>query len=703
MHPAPTRPTPRHQRLPTARNLRPRSGDTDTDGLDTADGNHSDRTIDEIDQALSAINPNFDPYDLSNGYATNCGHTSANLNDFLNGHPLAEAPGGSTLSLAEMQARTGTPQVPMTTDQIADTLRALGPGSHCVVGIDRTHGAGHWFNAYFDGTDVWSLDAQNHTRSPWPPFEPTASLWDASIPAQHVVPVATPDAAATAGTTATDAPATPDATITPPAASDTAPVPDGASSSDGAAEKAGPSETAQPAGSDASRDAARPWNEELGDPVLSGADHGPGWQRVDDRVDTNPIDPHYGDVRPDGESGHLADAYAHPGTVPDEISHLITDPDAPYGRGPDGEPYSRTEWEARYTNAEGRPIYPGNDGGTPGSFVEFHDLDEFMRHYGDQLDRMGGPWGAFLSFPGTPFEYRSLPPSNLSDPYFTYGLGGRLPDGVRIEVSEIAPAFGHSGGGLQVRVLGPDGPISVNDLRKAGVLHGPLAGAADAMDPTGGDRTGAAPRAGVDGTSTGGADASSADAPEASVSEGDASDTAAPVDITVGDPSLSWGGDAGYVDIVGVLDTPVPQPPIGAMDPSTVVFDIPADAHVFWSGRTELTVNGATGQYGSAGIAAGLAEPRDATTLEMYLRDHQIAMPAWDGTPEVAEIWGQVSQKYAEAAHGDVRVVLGRDLRPGNVWETYEFDALRANPAVTRIIAIDPGSGAMRLLFERQA
>jgi hypothetical protein len=139
------------------------------------------------------------------------------------------------------------------------------------------------------------------------------------------------------------------------------------------------------------------------------------------------------------------------------------------------------------------------------------------------------------------------------------------------------------------------------------------------------------------------------------------------------------------------------------MDPSTVVFDIPADAHVFWSGRTELTVNGATGQYGSAGIAAGLAEPRDATTLEMYLRDHQITMPAWDGTPEVAEIWGQVSQKYAEAAHGDVRVVLGRDLRPGNVWETYEFDALTSNPAVTRIIAIDPGSGAMRLLFERQA
>jgi hypothetical protein len=247
----------------------------------------------------------------------------------------------------------------------------------------------------------------------------------------------------------------------------------------------------------------------------------------------------------------------------------------------------------------------------------------------------------------------------------------------------------------------------------------PDAASPDATTPDAPSTDGTSHAADAPAEKTGPSDAADSSAPDASrgaahTGNGEPADPAASssagaaaeagvVDVTVGDPSLTWGGDAGYVDIVGVLDTPVPQPPIGAMDPATVEFDIPADAHVFWSGRTELTVNGATGQYGSAGIAAGLAGPRDATTLEMYLRDHQIAMPAWDGTPEVAEIWGEVSKKYAEAAHGDVRVVLGRDLRPGNVWETYEFDALTANPAVTRIIAIDPGSGAMRLLFERQA
>jgi hypothetical protein len=406
--------------------------------------NSSTRSIEEIDAALNSINPNFDWSDPSNGYATNCGHTSSNLNDFLNGSPSAEAPGGSTLDTPQMEARTGNPQTPMTPDAIEATLRAMGPGSHAVIGIDRSTGDGHWFNAYFDGDQVWTLDAQTGDRSPWPPDEPNATLWDASIRPEDVV-----DPAAPATPAATDAPTAPTATDAPTAPAD----------ADGT--RTAPAEPAP-----------TPWDESMGDPVLSGADHGPGWERVEDRVTHNPLDPNYGDVRAPGESGALADPFAHPGTVPDEISHLITDPEAPYGRADDGTPYTRTEWEARYTDADGFPVYPGNDGGTEGSFVEFDDLDAFIAHYGDQLDRMGGPGGGFFSFPGTPFEQRALPPSNLSDPYSIYELsGGRLPSGVRIEVSEIAPAFGHEGGGLQVRILDGDGrPMSVDQLLDAGVL-----------------------------------------------------------------------------------------------------------------------------------------------------------------------------------------------------------------------------------------
>lgn len=209
----------------------------------------------------------------------------------------------------------------------------------------------------------------------------------------------------------------------------------------------------------------KPWDPDMGDPVLSDADYGPGFERVPDRTDSNPIDDNYGDVRPDGESGRLDDKYAHPGTVSDDVAHMIEDPTAPYGRGDDGTPYSREEWESRYTDEDGYPIYPGNDGGKLGSFVEFDNIADFKAHYGESLDRFGHDGGKFLSFPEMSFESRALPPSNVSATYSVFEIGDSLPDGYRIEVSEIAPAFGRDGGGLQVRFLDPDGqPVSVASL-----------------------------------------------------------------------------------------------------------------------------------------------------------------------------------------------------------------------------------------------
>ncbi|RWZ53101.1 hypothetical protein ELQ90_04035 [Labedella phragmitis] len=210
--------------------------DADTLEADTPDPaqpdtgtNTTDRTTAEIDAALAAINPNFDPFDPTNGYATNCGNTSSILNDFLNGNPSREAPTG-TLTVPEMEALTGNPQTPMTPDQIADSLRGMGAGSHCVVGIDRSTGDGHWFNAYFDGTTVWSIDAQTGTRSPWPPNEPNATVWDASIRPEDVADPKTPDtdvqsgdASSSGGSIPADgssAPATPDSDPSTPDVAD---------------------------------------------------------------------------------------------------------------------------------------------------------------------------------------------------------------------------------------------------------------------------------------------------------------------------------------------------------------------------------------------------------------------------------------------------------------------------------------------------
>ncbi|RUR01593.1 toxin glutamine deamidase domain-containing protein [Labedella endophytica] len=256
---APSSPTP-DANTPAAPGT-PDAGTPDANTPETPEGSNStERTAADIDEALPEINPNFDPHDPANGYATNCGNTSALLNDFLNGSPAREAPTG-TLTTPEIEARTGNPQTPMTPDQIADTLRAMGPGSHCVVGIDRSTGFGHWFNAYYDGTTVWSIDAQNATRSPWPPHEPHATTWDASIRPEDVV---TPETTAE-----------PDASAEGPGAAEHGPA---SSEADGS--RTGSSETpeAKPAAPedvtpDHRADVARPADQQ---PVIGDTDGGPG-------------------------------------------------------------------------------------------------------------------------------------------------------------------------------------------------------------------------------------------------------------------------------------------------------------------------------------------------------------------------------------------------------------------------------------------
>lgn len=77
-------------------------------------------------------------------------------------------------------------------------------------------------------------------------------------------------------------------------------------------------------------------------------------------------------------------------------------------------------------------------------------------------------------------------------------------------------------------------------------------------------------------------------------------------------------------------------------------------------------------------------------------------MPAWDASnPTVVKAWQQISAQYASGASGTVRAVIGANLRPGNVWETAELPALMNNPNVTKIITIDPATGASKVIFLR--
>nr|WP_237578415.1 hypothetical protein [Listeria monocytogenes] len=78
-------------------------------------------------------------------------------------------------------------------------------------------------------------------------------------------------------------------------------------------------------------------------------------------------------------------------------------------------------------------------------------------------------------------------------------------------------------------------------------------------------------------------------------------------------------------------------------------------------------------------------------------------MPDWDfNNPESMKAWDLVSGSYAEQVSGEVRAVVGSDLRKGNIWENVELPRLKNNPNVTKITTIDPKTGLEKIIFERK-
>ncbi|KHK95167.1 hypothetical protein LK09_19870 [Microbacterium mangrovi] len=107
--------------------------------------------------------------------------------------------------------------------------------------------------------------------------------------------------------------------------------------------------------------------------------------------------------------------------------------------------------------------------------VAYSNIRAFVRDYGKQLDRVGPDSGQYLAlrFNGvtSSFEERALPISSLARQLYRYELTGHLPEGWTIEISEVARAFGHGGGGAQVLVRDMDHvERSVHELVHAKVL-----------------------------------------------------------------------------------------------------------------------------------------------------------------------------------------------------------------------------------------
>lgn len=75
-------------------------------------------------------------------------------------------------------------------------------------------------------------------------------------------------------------------------------------------------------------------------------------------------------------------------------------------------------------------------------------------------------------------------------------------------------------------------------------------------------------------------------------------------------------------------------------------------------------------------------------------------MPSDWSLPSTTETWRAVSSAIAENAQGHVFAYVG-DVRPGSVWNKYEFPRLIENEAVTRITVIDAHTGRPLHVYER--
>jgi len=100
----------------------------------------------------------------------------ASMVGVLRGQPArpATSSGPSEAELAEL---IGSPFQQTTPDELAERLRARGKGSYSILGIDRAHGPGHWYVAYFDGTDVTLLDPIANRKVDWPPAAGVVGWW----------------------------------------------------------------------------------------------------------------------------------------------------------------------------------------------------------------------------------------------------------------------------------------------------------------------------------------------------------------------------------------------------------------------------------------------------------------------------------------------------------------------------------------------
>jgi hypothetical protein len=143
-------------------------------------------SIQSIISWLGKVNPDYtgkpnDPYSV------NCGSCAFAVESRLSGANTNIVASATNIGLdSEMEQATGKRCEYMSVQKIEKHLIDQGAGAHLIVGINRKtpNGKrinGHWFNAYYDGRNIFTVDGQSGTVYDWPHDYGNISEWCALI------------------------------------------------------------------------------------------------------------------------------------------------------------------------------------------------------------------------------------------------------------------------------------------------------------------------------------------------------------------------------------------------------------------------------------------------------------------------------------------------------------------------------------------
>lgn len=136
----------------------------------------------EVKQWLPEINPKYNPFRY-NEFSRNCGSCAFAVEERLSGrNPNAVSiPENIAPQDHMMELITAKKCEYMSPQDIEARLKDIGPGSHLIVGINRSTGAGHWFNVYYDGENFHTLDGQSGKTYAWPHDYGNVTRWCAMV------------------------------------------------------------------------------------------------------------------------------------------------------------------------------------------------------------------------------------------------------------------------------------------------------------------------------------------------------------------------------------------------------------------------------------------------------------------------------------------------------------------------------------------